>query len=236
MTPPLMSLTLRDKLFPGVPLVFCGVNNFKDERLSGQMAVTGVLEDFDIKGTIELIIALHKQASHLAVISDSTETGAANRERFRKVASVFSDRLKFLELFDLSTEELLEKLAKLPPDAVILNLSFFRDRLGQSYSTWDGNQLIARHSGRPIYSCWDFYLVGGALGGYVVSGHQQGEAAASMAAAILKGIQAEGHVRQGGVNSVGPEGGNPYAARGGISSKLFALSSGVDSAMASTCM
>ena len=150
------------------------------------MAVTGVLEDFDIKSTIEVILALHRQTIHLAVISDSTETGAANRERFQKVTPAFADRLKFLELFDLSTEELIEKLAGLPQDAIILNLSFFRDRLGQSYSTRDGNHMIATHSGRPIYSCWDFYLVGDVLGGYVVSGRQQGEAAASMAAANPK--------------------------------------------------
>ena len=183
-----LMLNLRAKFFPGVPLVFCGVNNFKDERLTGQMDVTGVVEDFDIKGTIELILTLHRQVTHLAVISDSTETGAANRDRFRQIASTFAGRLKFLELFDLSTEELFGKLTKLPPDAVILNLSFFRDRLGQSYSTQDGNHMIANHAGRPIYSCWDFYLVGDVVGGYVTSGRQQGEAAASMAAAILKGV------------------------------------------------
>ena len=183
-------LSLRHELFPQVPLVFCGVNNFKDERLAGQMEVTGVVEDFDIKSTIEVLLSLHKQTTHLAVISDSTETGAANRERFRQVAPVFADRLKFVELFDLSTEELLGRLAELPPNAIILNLSFFRDRQGQSYSTQDGNRLIATHAGRPIYSCWDFYLVGDVVGGYVASGHQQGEAAASMAAAILKGNRA----------------------------------------------
>ena len=123
-------LTLRDKHFAGVPLVFCGVNDFKDERIAGRSAVTGVVEDFDIKGTIELILSLHRQPTHLVVISDSTETGAYNRERFLKAAPAFADRLKILELFDLSTEELLAKLAGLPPGAIILNLSFFRDRLG----------------------------------------------------------------------------------------------------------
>lgn len=167
-------LSLRRQLFPGVPLVFCGVNNFKDERLAGQAEVTGVVEDFDIKSTIEVILTLHKQTTHLAVISDSTETGAANRERFRQVAPAFADRLKYVELFDLSTEELLGQLAKLPPDAIILNLSFFRDRQGQSYSTQDGNKLIAAHAKRAIYSCWDFYLVGDVVGGYVASGRQQG--------------------------------------------------------------
>ncbi|MEE4136567.1 MAG: PAS domain S-box protein [Desulforhopalus sp.] len=185
-----LMLSLRNELFPGVPLVFCGVNNFKDERLDGQTEVTGVVEDFDIKSTIDVILTLHRQATHLTVTSDSTETGTANRERFRQVAPVFADRLTFLELHDLSTEELLGKLAKLPPETIILNLSFFRDRLGQSYSTQDGNKLIAAHAGRAIYSCWDFYLVGDVVGGYVTSGRQQGGAAASMAAAILKGIRA----------------------------------------------
>jgi PAS domain S-box-containing protein len=185
-----LMLSLRNELFPGVPLVFCGVNNFKDERIAGQIEVTGVVEDFDIKSTIDVILTLHRQVSHLAVISDATETGAINLERFRQVAPAFADRLKFLELYDLSTEELLGKLAKLPPDSIILNLSFFRDRLGQSYSTQNGNKLIAAHAGRAIYSCWDYFLVGDVVGGYMTSGRQQGEEAASMVAAILKGIRA----------------------------------------------
>jgi ABC-type uncharacterized transport system substrate-binding protein len=184
-----LMLSLRNEFFPGVPLVFCGVNNFDDERLDGQTEVTGVVEDFDIKSTIDVILTLHRQVSHLAVISDSTETGAINLERFRQVAPAFADRLKFLELYDLSTEELLGKLAKLPPESIILNLSFFRDRLGQSYSTRDGNKLIAANTGRAIYSCWDYFLVGDVVGGYMTSGRQQGEEAATMVAAILKGIR-----------------------------------------------
>ncbi|MEE4240961.1 MAG: hypothetical protein V2I36_05815, partial [Desulfopila sp.] len=77
-----LMLSIRNVLFPGVPLVFCGVNNFKDERLVGQSEVTGVVEDFDIKSTIDVILSLHGQTNHLVVISDSTETGMANRERF----------------------------------------------------------------------------------------------------------------------------------------------------------
>ncbi|MFN2355746.1 MAG: PAS domain S-box protein, partial [Desulfopila sp.] len=185
-----LMLSLRNELFPGVPLVFCGVNNLKDERLTGQMEVTGVVEDFDIKSTIDVILTLHKQATHLAVISDSTETGSVNFERFRQVAPIFTDRLQFLELYDLSTEELFGKLEKLPPDTIILNLSFFRDRLGQSYSTQDGNKLIAAHAGRAMYSCWDYFLVGDVVGGYMTSGRQQGKEAATMVTAILKGIRA----------------------------------------------
>ncbi len=185
-----LMLTLRDKLFPGVPLVFCGVNDFKDERLAGHGAVTGVTEDFDIKGTVEIALKLHPNARHMAVISDSTETGAFNRQRFLQAVPEFSGRIDVIELFELSTEELSLRLKSLPRDSFILNLSFFRDRLGHAYSTAEGNRLIASLSDLPIYSCWDFFLVGDVVGGFVVSGRQQGEASASKAAKLLQGLRA----------------------------------------------
>ncbi len=186
-----LMLSLRDKHYPGVPLVFCGVNNFNDERLAGHVAVTGVTEDFDIRGTVEIALKLHPNAKHMAVISDSTETGEINRQRFLQAAPGFSDRVNVFELFDLSTEELSSQLKSIPEDSFILNLSFFRDRLGQSYSTSEGNRIVASLSDLPIYSCWDYFLDGDAVGGLVVSGRQQGEASASMAAQILRGLRAE---------------------------------------------
>lgn len=186
-----LMLALRDRHFPGVPLVFCGVNDFRDERLAGHEAVTGVTEEFDIRRTVEVALKLHPTARHMAVISDSTETGKFNRQRFLQAAPAFSGLLDVVEFFDLSTEELSAQLKKLPKDSFILNLSFFRDRLGQSYSTSEGNHMIASLSGLPIYSCWDFYLVGDVVGGFVVSGSQQGEASASKAAQILNGMRVE---------------------------------------------
>jgi PAS domain S-box-containing protein len=186
-----LMLTLREKLFPGVPIVFCGVNDFSDERLAGHAAVTGVTEDFNIKGTVEIALKLYPDAKHLAVINDSTITGKFNRQRFLQVLPELSDRIDVIELFDLSTEELSSQLKSLPKDSFILKLSLARDQSGRSYSTSESNRMIASLSGLPVYSCWDFILVGDVVGGLVVSGRQQGEAAALMAAQVLKGLRAE---------------------------------------------
>jgi len=186
-----LMLSLREKYFPGVPLVFCGVNDFKDERLAGHAAVTGVVEDFNIKETVDIALKLHPDAKHMAVINDSTVTGEFNRQRFLQVAPEFPDRVDIIELFDLSTEELSSQLKSLPKDSFILKLSLARDRSGRSYSTNESNHMIASFSNLPVYSCWDFILVGDVVGGLVVSGHQQGEAAAAMAAQVLKGLRAE---------------------------------------------
>jgi PAS domain S-box-containing protein len=186
-----LMLSLREEHFPGVPLVFCGVNDFKDERLAGRTAVTGVAEDFNIKGTVEIALKLHPNAKHMAVINDSTITGEFNRQQFLQVLPEFSERIDVIELFDLPTADLSSKLKSLPKDSFILKLTLDRDRSGRIYSTAESNNLIASFSNLPIYSCWDFILVGDVVGGLVVSGRQQGEESASMAAQILKGIRAD---------------------------------------------
>lgn len=186
-----LMLSLREKHFPGVPLVFCGVNNLKGQRIAGHTAVTGVTEDFDIRGTVDVAMKLHPKARHMAVISDSTDTGAFNTQRFLAVEPEISDRIDIIKLFDLTTEELASRLKALPRDTFILNLSFFRDRSGQSYSTRESSRTVASLSGLPVYSCWDFYVVGDVVGGLVVSGRHQGEEAAVLAALILNGVRTD---------------------------------------------
>ena len=175
------------ELFPGVPVVFCGVNNFQDEIIAGRDNFTGVLEDYDLRSTISLALDLHPQAKHVVVITDSTPTGALNLKRFRDVIEKFSKRVDPIELSDMTSTELRAALKGLPSDSIIINLSFFRDRAGETYSTREGNQFIVQNTELPIYSCWDFYLGTGIIGGKLVSGVAQGVAATEMALSILKG-------------------------------------------------
>ncbi|MDD4953153.1 MAG: response regulator [Desulfovibrionaceae bacterium] len=186
-----LMLDLRERLFPETPLVFCGVNDFKDRMIIGHSEVTGVVEDVDIKATVDLALALHPKARHLAVVSDSTYSGAIGLGRFHRMAGDYADRIEVLELVGLSAGELAAALKALPRDAVVLNLSFYRDRLGNIYSLNEGNRLIAEHSGLPVYSCWDFKLTGEVVGGKVVSGRLQGRAAAEMAVRVLRGESAQ---------------------------------------------
>jgi len=49
----------RDELFSGCPVVFCGVNFFEDKMLAGKKGFTGVVEAFDLPGTLSLMQSLH---------------------------------------------------------------------------------------------------------------------------------------------------------------------------------
>ena len=59
-----------DSLFPGTPVVFCGINN----RYSFKKGFTGVLEEVDIKSNLDLIQNFHPTLSDLHVIIDRTTT------------------------------------------------------------------------------------------------------------------------------------------------------------------
>jgi len=53
------------ELFHDKPVVFCGINDYKDEMIAGFNNFTGVVEDNDVKSTIEIAIKLHPMPRRL---------------------------------------------------------------------------------------------------------------------------------------------------------------------------
>lgn len=184
-------LARRDQLFPGVPIVFCGLNNYTESRIEGVYGITGVAEALDLVGTIELALDLHPGTRYVAVVNDVTPTGLWNLERFKEIVPEFTSRIEFIELFNLSAEELTESLRVLPDETVLLLLSYYRDRAGKIFSYPEYTALVTENCSVPVYTAWDMFLGHGVLGGIVTSGEAQGEHAARLALRILKGEQAD---------------------------------------------
>ena len=65
----------RRELFPYTPVVFCGVNDYDDSMIAGLDYITGVVEDTDVKGTIEVALRLHPKMRQIVVLGDMTTTG-----------------------------------------------------------------------------------------------------------------------------------------------------------------
>ena len=180
-------LAFRGELFPEVPVLFCGINNFDKERFSGQSGFTGVTEEFDLRGTLEIALQLHPQSRQVAAVSDVTTSGRANLERLKQIVPLFSKRVEFIELAGLTTPELKRSLASLPPHSIVLYLSYYLDPAGQSFSLEEGLGLITESTECPVYAAWDYKILDGVVGGRVVSGRVQGETAARLALRVLRG-------------------------------------------------
>lgn len=184
-------LVNRDSLFPGVPIVFCGVNDYTPEALLGQKNITGIVESFDIGATLEMAIQLHPQTQNIVIINDTTLTGQANKRVIERLLPSFRDRVSFVFFEDISMAGLRAKLQQLPSDTIILLMSFIRDSTGRTFDYDKSIELIAEKAAVPIYGIWDFYLNKGIIGGKLTSGRAQGEMAANTAMQIIDGASAD---------------------------------------------
>lgn len=176
------------ELFPNAPAVFCGVNYFKDEMLTGfRQHVTGVVESISIRGTIDAALRLQPEATRVFVVTDDSVTGQANKKLTQEIITEYQDRLTFTFLEAMETTSLQERVSQLPDSSFVLWLTFTRDPAGHRYSLEEGCRLVADHSSAPLYGLWDFVIGNGAVGGLVTSGFAQGKKAGQMAVRILKG-------------------------------------------------
>lgn len=182
----------RKALFPNTPIVFCGINGFKESMLDEDGQWAGVLEQSDAAATLNLIRNIHPQTRRLVVVSDRTDTGWAE-ERMAKVALANLPNGPRIEYWsDLGINELKRKLSDLVPGEDIVLLTVFnRDRNGKFLTFEESAELISSSSPVPVYGLWDFYIGHGVAGGHVASSFNQGRGAGILALRILSGESAE---------------------------------------------
>ncbi len=179
-------------LFGDVPKVFCGINDFTPERIEGMTNVTGVNEAISVGETIEAVLNLCRSTKTIAVVSGSRRTEKRNLELVRWIAPSFGDAVEFVWLDELEPDVLRKRLGELDPESsAVLMLTYLLTPSGRALSVRESMELITGATSAPIFGCWDFLLPHGAVGGKVVHGRSQGEAAASLALRILAGERAD---------------------------------------------
>ncbi len=174
-------------LFTGVPVVFCGVNRYPGKVLSVQKNITGVVEDYDLKSTINAALQIHKTTRNIAVINDTVYSAKLHMKKLRKVISTLTRPVEFIMLDDLTSNEIKTALKQLPDHTIVLQLSFYKTKDGRNFSVQEGGTFISSNCRFPVYSSWDSLIGSGIVGGMMVSSKRQGESAANMAVEILRG-------------------------------------------------
>lgn len=177
----------RASLYPGIPTTFCGINDFQDSKLRGLTGFTGVSETIDVKGTLEVMLALHPHLRHVTVIGDNRPYYYANRAQLYRVMPAYRGRVDFQFIEGVPLEQLGARFAQLPSDSVVLLLSQLWNARGEQLFPGPATQQLTAECPFPIYTCWDFFLDHGVVGGKVISGYSQGATAAEMAVRILRG-------------------------------------------------
>ena len=173
-------LAHRDRLWPGIPILFAGVNNIESKDLAHLERVAGVSERPDFFANLALIQSLHPKVDRLVVVGDETRTVASNRKALEDANATLARPFTVELIVRHSLREVLAELRSLSGDFVIFLMGRpfdDEDRIGAEAVVAEGVRGATRHA---VYSAWSFFLGYGIVGGKLVSGKEQGLALAGL--------------------------------------------------------
>lgn len=179
----------RSTLFPNIPIVFCGVNDYSPDLLGGAEGITGVAEVFDTKGTIDIARSLFPDRDHLVFIIDNTATGTAAAREIARVQKSYPPSLTFiyLRMGLLSFAEIRELLKKYEGRSIVFPIQLNQDRDGTVYDVEEALEEVRRSTSDPLFTVTDPHYKLGVVGGKINLPYHQGFAAGKIAGRILRG-------------------------------------------------
>ncbi len=177
----------HDSLFSGSPVIFTGINNKSVPELIDRNLITGVMERPAIGETLKLMMDLYPATRHIVLIYDDTPSGEYRwqlmKPFFKQYSNITFERRKGEE----TIEELENYLSSLGDHSLVLFASYYRDSTGQFIALNEGAERVTITSRRPVFTLHRQIMRTGTMGGKLISGQQQGHAAAQMALQVLQG-------------------------------------------------
>jgi PAS domain S-box-containing protein len=182
-------LKYRDRLFPGVPIVFWGIDA---PRVAGQSwpGVTGVTEVVDVRGTVDLAFRLHPKTNTAAIITtnsifDRYWLGVVHKELLRH-----QDKVREIDLIALPTNELLEEVVALPPQTVVFYQPSPQESVQPAMGIYDVLSTVGQRF--PTYCIFPIHCVNhGGIGGVSTDMETQAALAAEISKRVFSGEQPE---------------------------------------------
>ena len=141
----------------------------------------------DFAGTVETAMQLFPKTKQVYFISGDAEVEKQWLVMAQVALAPWFDKLHF-EFSDPSTyDQVLQTVSALPPDSIILYLSFYRDISGSTYVPRDVAKEIARISPVPVFGVYDTLLGVGVVGGSMFSYEFEGRHSAELTLDIMSG-------------------------------------------------
>ncbi len=184
-------LKYRDALFPKIPIVFCGVNPLNEMLQLKVPLLTGVLENYDIKATLDVALKLHPNTKEIVAVNNGTPIGDAKKQLFNDALAATGKNLIATIIDDpilVDFEKLLKDKGK---DCIVILLGSFKEKSGALVPIEVSTPILATYN-MPLYGLIEYYLGYGIIGGKLISGYHQGALAAQMGLKVLQGEPIDG--------------------------------------------
>ncbi len=181
------ALKHREQAFPGVPIVFCAVDQREVDARKLPPDVIGVPIKMDLAATLDVALRLHPRTQRVFVITGKASFDMQWEAEARRTFRVYEAELEFVYLSGLPTSDLLKQVGELPEHSIVYYMHVFQDGAGKSLIPAEALKLIAARANAPVYGHVDTYVGRGIVGGRVFSFETAGQNAAALGLRILAG-------------------------------------------------
>ena len=176
----------RNRLFPQTPVIYTGMD-LRTLPPGAFQNATFVGESFNVAGLVEDILQLAPDTTNIAVVLGASPLERYWTVEFRRAFEPFTNRVSFTWFNDLTFDQMLERVAKLPPRSFILIGLLLRDASGVTYNQDDALQRLHAVANAPINGMYQHQLGLGIVGGHLYQAEVQGTESARIAIRILRG-------------------------------------------------
>jgi signal transduction histidine kinase len=169
-----------------VPSVFVAVNDLNVPKTSSGRPFTGIVQRFDVQGTINFILQLQPETLRVAVIGGTSVADKAVLERIEETARPLTG-VRFVYWTNQPLGDVYQAAAKQPKGTAILLGSVQRDASGEPVYTSQVARRLALVASVPVYVLGAGQIGTGALGGDVVDFDNLGARAGELGLRALAG-------------------------------------------------
>ena len=181
------------ELFPGTPAVALFNARRLDEvkrRIATGTAgreITGVASTDEPARTLDLVLRLQPDTQRVAVVVGCSPVEKFWVDQLKKDFLPYGQKVEVDFLTGLTMNDLLKRVAELPPHSVVLNTFFFEDARGEFFLEEEALDLVAGAAHAPIYAIYSDDIGHGVVGGRMTDPENAGRQVAKTAAQVLDG-------------------------------------------------
>jgi hypothetical protein len=125
-------LRARDELWPGTPVVVCGVDERSVGYLKPPPGFAVLTIRFDMKGTVRAALALLPDTRHVALVGGASPPEQVYHDLVRQAVSAVSG-LDVIDLTKLPIADVIARVSSLPEHTVIVQSSYQVDGAGRRF-------------------------------------------------------------------------------------------------------
>jgi signal transduction histidine kinase len=177
----------RQQLFPFTPVLYTAVEQRRVPLAGLTTNDTVVAVTIDFAGVVENILRVLPQTTEVVVVIGNSPIEKYWLEQVRDALEPFTSRVHFTWFNELSFDEMLERVAVLPPRSAIFFALLSVDAAGVPHEQGKAIDSLRAVANAPMFSYVDAYFGHGIVGGPLVSVADVSRQAANVAVRILRG-------------------------------------------------